>query len=76
MTTKEDFIVKGERMSKETFQTWLRQPMTRALISVIPPMENQDMLVALLEAAFTTGFSAGEGHVMIEMISHTMKDKR
>lgn len=55
------------------FDHWFENPMTKALISTLPPMENFDMFKALLEACFSSAFDMGKGVAMMDLITAVLK---
>ena len=58
MMTKEQFEIKAARDKKAAFDRWMKEPMTRMVISQLPPNEQ---LEVILKAAFESGFNAGSG---------------
>ncbi len=57
-----------DRIRKEMFRAYLATPGTRVLMSLIPAGEKQEILQALLETTFETGFSGGIAATSIHLI--------
>lgn len=70
---KEELKERYKMEKKIGFEHWFENPMTKALISTLPPMENFDMFKALLTACFECGFDMGKGAAMMDLISAVMK---
>lgn len=75
MITQAEFEAKSERQRKESFARWLAQPMTRAMLSMIPPTD-KDILRTLLEEAFNQGFGIGSAAILVEVVEALMKGPR
>lgn len=72
--TKEQFEAKNDAAKKEAFRRFMQEPLTRALLSTIPPCEH---LEALLEAAFHNGWGSGSVTATIGLLEAvTSKDPR
>lgn len=73
MTTKQQFDQQQDDHRKESFRKWMQEPMTRALLSTIPPCEN---LEVLLLAAHQHGFNAGAGATALSFLEAMLKGPR
>lgn len=73
--TNEQIKDRNKIEKKFGFEHWYENPMTKALISTLPPMENFDMFKALLTACFECGFDMGKGVAMMDVITTVMKKK-
>ena len=60
---------KAEQARKDGFENWLSSPEVRALVSMIPPGENKDLLRLVLQSAFNSGFRLGQATTLIELIT-------
>jgi hypothetical protein len=72
MQTKEQFEKQQELAKRDGFAAWMNEPMTRTLVSMIPPGENPELLRMILQAAFDNGFARGAGATAISFISSLM----
>lgn len=70
MITQKEFELKSEAAKKECFRRWMQEPMTRALVSMIPPCEQLEII---LQAAFEEGFKAGSSTIAVSFIEAIMK---
>lgn len=70
MITKEQLQSRSDSAKREGFRRWMQEPMTRALISMIPPCEQ---LEVLLQAAYEAGFDSGAGETAISFLRDMMK---
>lgn len=70
MMTKQQMEQRSETDRKEGFRKWMQEPMTRALLSRIPPCEDLELL---LQATFEDGFAKGSGSIAISFIDAVMK---
>jgi len=61
-----------EEGRKAAFQSWMSNPMTKALMSTVPPC---DHLETLLRAAFESGFGNGQACVAAELMMAMMTKK-
>lgn len=70
MMTKEQIQSRSDSAKREGFRRWMQEPMPRALISVIPPCEQ---LEVLLQAAYEAGFISGQGEIAVSFLEAMMK---
>lgn len=54
--------------SDQSFDTFMRAPTTRLIISTLPPMENPDTLNVLMRASFDAGHGAGSSSIAMTLI--------
>lgn len=64
--------VEFERMRKDMFKSYMATPGTRVLMSLIPAGEKQDVLQALLETTFESGFSGGVSATSIALVGSAL----
>lgn len=70
-------IEEKSRLHKRNgFAKWLEQPMTRALVSMIPASEGKDVVQTVLQAAWESGYDTGVGVGMLMVIESIMKEPR
>jgi hypothetical protein len=69
--TKEQFEAKQNSARKEGFRRFMQEPLTRALLSTIPPC---DHLEAVLEAAYQHGWGSGSVSATIHLFEAVLKD--
>lgn len=70
MTREQEIIDKSTKDKKNGFDDWMRNPMTKALISTIPPSEH---LEVLLKACFEQGYGVGVASIMMDIVHQVMK---
>lgn len=75
MTRQEEIMQKSAYAKKTGFDEWMKNPMTRALLSTIPALENKETLQALLQACFDSGYGSGVASVILDIIENTFKKK-
>lgn len=74
MNTRQDEILqKADRDKKLGFSEWMKNPMTKALISTLAPSEH---LEALLQACFEQGYNSGVASIMTDIISQMRMPSR
>lgn len=73
MISKEQHEAAIAKNKREGFDSFMKQPMTRAMISMLPPNEN---LEVMLRAAFEHGYGSGCVHTTITLMSMIVKDPR
>lgn len=66
--TEAEFNAAAKQAIDRSFDAWLGQPTIRVLISTIPEGSTSEALSALLRSAYESGFAAGQGHAMVDMI--------
>jgi hypothetical protein len=71
MISKEQFEAQAAVNKKEGFAKWKDEPMTRMVLSQLPPNESLNMV---LRAAFEAGFNNGSGYGMLTVIQSIMKE--
>lgn len=62
-----------ERSKKEGFASFMAQPLSRAMISMLPPSEH---IETILRAAFEAGHSTGSVLTTIELMKLMMPPER
>lgn len=72
-------ITEREQKTKEgqqrAFQNFIGLPETKLMISMVPEATPKESLETLLQSAFIHGHSAGQGEILMEMVSAMLKDK-
>lgn len=68
MLSAQDIEAKQAVARKAAFHKWMDQPMTKALIGLIPAAENSP-LELLLQAAYDAGFGHGAGATAVEFLT-------
>lgn len=71
-----DFEDENKQMRDTAFDLWMKRPMTRMAISMVPASENKEVLETLLQEAFAVGFDAGSNANMTLLMKHMMKDMK
>jgi hypothetical protein len=71
MITKEQMEAKDQAAKKVNFDRFMREPLTGAMLSIMPPSEH---LEVLLRAAFESGFNAGNARGMINVFESIMPE--
>ena len=66
---------KTREMKDQGFGSFLNQPATRLLLSMIPPAENPDVLQTLLKECFESGHDNGSMTVIMTMVEKIFKEK-
>lgn len=65
--------VQREQRMKESqnknFAEWMSKPETKLMLSMVPPVENPDVLQTLLRGAFDAGHNSGQGNILVEMLT-------
>ena len=57
------------------FQAFIASPETKLLMSMVPESSPKESLETLLQSAFNHGYSAGEGEILVSMITSMFKSK-
>ena len=70
MTRQEEINLKSARDKKEGFANWMNNPMTKAMLSMLPPSEH---LEVILQACFEQGHNAGITSVMLDIVEQMVK---
>lgn len=73
MTRQEEINQKSALAKKVGFKQFMDNPTTRAMLSMVPPMENRDILDALFQSCFEQGYNAGVASVLIDVIESIIK---
>jgi hypothetical protein len=73
MITKEQYEAKADSDKKDQFRRFMQAPLTRAMMSTLPPSEH---LEVLLQAAFDQGFGAGAVNATIGLMSALLKEPK
>lgn len=55
------------------FETWMADPRTRMLVSMLPKVEPPDLMVTILRAAFQGGLTMGSGAVLAAIAAHLLE---
>lgn len=71
--SQKEFEVRSNEERREGFRRWMQEPMTRALVSMIPPCEQIEVL---LQAAFEAGHANGSVSATISFLDYVMKPSR
>ena len=66
----------SENKKKDGFQKFLQEPLTKLSIAQIPGDEHQEILRALLESCYNSGFASGQADVGVALISLMLKDSK
>jgi hypothetical protein len=72
MMTKEEMMKRTKEAQRSGFNRWMNEPMTRAMISMMPPSEHLEML---LKAAFECGFGSGSIDTVINIMENMMEKR-
>lgn len=72
MITQKEMEAKSDHAKKEGFRRWMQEPMTRALVSMIPPCEQLEII---LQAAYESGFQAGSDATAVSFLEAMMKSR-
>lgn len=72
MISEQEFTTKQDQSRKDGFNRWMSDPITKALISLIPPC---DHLEVLLQASYEAGFNSGGATTAMQFISAVMKPR-
>jgi hypothetical protein len=75
-TKSEELKRRDDAAKRRGFELWMENPMTKALISTLPPIENFDMFRALLQACYQTGYDMGVGTAMSQIVEAMLKGPR
>jgi len=67
MLTKEQMKQRTDAAKRDSFNSWMNEPMVRAMISLMPPSEHLELL---LRAAFDAGFGHGSVDAVIGLLEH------
>lgn len=68
---REDFQAKSRAYADQSFERWMSQATTRLMISLLPPIEDEekrDIFNALLREAHSSGFASGAGATVVKVI--------
>lgn len=76
MSTREIFEAAAATSKKKGFDKWLDEPMTRALVSMIPETENKDIVRAVLQAAYNCGFDTGAGVTAVNFFETMLREPK
>ncbi len=71
MTREEPVAVREQRMAEakaKSFQDYMAKAETKLLLSMVPQLDNPDLLQTLLRGAYDAGHGAGQGNILIEMV--------
>lgn len=61
---------------EKSFNEYMAKAETKLFISLIPPIENPDVLQTLLRSAFGAGVAAGTGIVLTSLFDSMTKDRK
>lgn len=67
--------IKHEAAKKTGFEKWLGEPSTRALISMIPEIENKDLVRLILQSAYDSGFGLGSVQATVDLMTLLTKPR-
>jgi hypothetical protein len=66
-------IERMEGSKEKGFADFMAKAETKLLVSMVPPMENPDLMKTLLRAAFDAGHGSGQGNILVEMLTAMVK---
>lgn len=67
-TVPKELVEELKKKEEETFRDWLSSPLTKIVLSTMPPTEN-DVLIELLRAAFQHGSNCGRSSGLLLMLA-------
>lgn len=70
MITEKEFEARSVEAKKEGFRRWMQEPMTKAMLSLMPPCEHMEVI---LQACWESGFAGGSVSTTISFLEHVMK---
>lgn len=83
MKDMDDFVARAsqfneirEKNETEHFAKFLEQPMTKLVLSMMPPAEPQELTTTLLKATFKAGMAAGEASCSEDLTQLLLKLKK
>lgn len=56
------------KATKSQFEEFMKKPTVRLLISMIPNLERQEIIEALLRESFSAGWECGVGHLSVSVL--------
>lgn len=74
MISETEYKAQDTKAQDQSFQMFMETPTVRLLISMIPPMENPDVIRTILKEAHSSGWHGGACSVSIMMVKAMMSD--
>ncbi len=73
MITKEQREAKDNAVKKYGFDNFMREPLTGAMLSILPPSEHIEVL---LRAAYESGYTNGSAQGMMQVFEAVLPELR
>lgn len=73
MSTETDQKIQDDLAKKEGFSTWMNQPATRMMLSMIPPADKAEVIKTLLQETFNAGYIRGAAQTAVGLLTAMFK---